>query len=123
MVLAVSRIAEQEGLKRIFEVDIRIGELQQIDLEVFGLALSEAARPLWGEIRFNIEFEKAGFKCRVCGAEWPFEPRVLDADSREAIHVIPEVAHVFIKCPRCGSSDFEIVKGRGVWVEGIKGER
>lgn len=123
MVSAVSKIANREGMKRISEVNIRIGELQQIDLEIFELALSEVARPLWGEIRFNVEFEKAGFKCRACGTEWPFDPGNLDADVKEAIHVIPEVAHAFLKCPKCGSSDFEIDKGRGIWVEGVKGER
>ncbi len=118
-----SRIAEQEGLKRISEVDVRIGELQQIDLEAFRLALSEIARQVSEEIRFNIEFEKAEFRCRVCGNRWPFESEKLNADAKEAIHVIPEVAHVFIKCPRCGSPDFEVIRGRGVWVEGVKGER
>lgn len=123
VVSAISRIAEQEGLKIISEVNIRIGELQQIDLEVFRLALSETSRRISWEIKFNIEFERAEFRCRMCGNQWPFKPEILDADVKEAIHVIPEVAHAFMKCPRCGSPDFEIIKGRGIWVEGIKGER
>lgn len=123
VVSTLSKIAEREGLKKISEVDIRIGELQQIDVEAFRLALTEAARRISGEVKFNIEFERAEFRCGVCGIEWPFKTEILDADVKEAIHVIPEVAHVFLKCPRCGSSDFEIVKGRGVWVKGIKGER
>ncbi len=39
----------------------------------------------------------------------------------ESIHFIPEVAHTYIKCPKCGSPDFEIIKGRGIWLEKIKG--
>jgi hydrogenase nickel incorporation protein HypA/HybF len=42
-------------------------------------------------------------------------------DTAEAIHFVPEVAHTYIKCPSCGSPDFEIVEGRGVWLENIKG--
>ena len=44
-------------------------------------------------------------------------------DVREAIHFVPEIAHTYIKCPKCGSPDFEVVQGRGVWLESIKGAK
>ena len=43
------------------------------------------------------------------------------ANEREAIHFVPESAHAFLRCPACKSPDFEISKGRGVWVERITG--
>ena len=39
----------------------------------------------------------------------------------EAIHFVPEMAHVYIKCKECGSPDFEVIEGRGVWLATIKG--
>jgi hydrogenase nickel incorporation protein HypA/HybF len=33
------------------------------------------------------------------------------------------MAHVYLKCAKCGSPDFEVIKGRGVWLSTIKGER
>ena len=45
----------------------------------------------------------------------------LNEEAREAVHFVPEIAHTFMKCPRCGSPDFEIVTGRGIWIESIKG--
>ena len=47
----------------------------------------------------------------------------LNEDESEAIHFIPEVAFVHTRCPKCGSPDFEIQKGRGVSITQIKGEK
>jgi hydrogenase nickel incorporation protein HypA/HybF len=41
----------------------------------------------------------------------------------ESIHFIPEVVFVHARCPKCGSPDFEITKGRGVVLSSIKGLR
>jgi hydrogenase nickel incorporation protein HypA/HybF len=47
--------------------------------------------------------------------------RSLDEEAREAIHFLPEAAHAYIRCPKCGSPDFEILSGRGVWLESVRG--
>jgi hydrogenase nickel incorporation protein HypA/HybF len=61
------------------------------------------------------------FKCRACGNEWSFEAQGLTEDISEAIHFVPEMAHVYIKCTECESPDFEVSQGRGVWLATIKG--
>ncbi len=66
---------------------------------------------------------KAELKCRACEHRWFFEREKLDASVAEAIHFVPEVAHTYIKCSKCGSPDFEVVEGRGVWLESVKGVR
>ena len=75
--------------------------------------------------RIRIETEKAVLKCRVCGYQWNFSDSTkrLNEDKAELIHFIPEVAHVYLRCPKCKSPDFEITKGRGVWISSIKGLR
>ncbi|MCW4052076.1 MAG: hydrogenase/urease maturation nickel metallochaperone HypA, partial [Candidatus Bathyarchaeota archaeon] len=40
------RIAEEKGLKEIIELKIKIGELQQIDQEIFEFALSQHESPM-----------------------------------------------------------------------------
>jgi len=67
--------------------------------------------------------KRAEFKCRACGHKWFFEKETLDESTAEAIHFVPEVAHTYLKCPKCGSPDFEVVEGRGVWLESVKGVR
>jgi hydrogenase nickel incorporation protein HypA/HybF len=73
--------------------------------------------------KFHILKAKSTLKCRVCENTWQFNLKKLDKNTAEAIHFVPEVAHTYIKCPKCCSPDFEIVSGRGVWLENIKGAR
>jgi hydrogenase nickel incorporation protein HypA/HybF len=78
-------------------------------------------RDIFKKAKFRILRAKTALKCRVCGTTWQFNIRKLDEQTAEAIHFVPEVAHTYIKCPKCGSPDFEILNGRGVWLESVKG--
>jgi hydrogenase nickel incorporation protein HypA/HybF len=39
---------------------------------------------------------------------------------REAVHFLPEAAHAYLRCPRCGSVDFDVAAGRGVSIVSIE---
>jgi hydrogenase nickel incorporation protein HypA/HybF len=123
IIAAASEVAEKENLKQIKEVRIKVGKLQQIELEILEFALSQLKPAKFKNANFSIEIVKAELKCRVCGHKWFFNKEELDENTSEAIHFVPEVAHAYIKCPKCGSPDFEILQGRGVWLESIKGEK
>ena len=73
-------------------------------------------------VRINVEYEDPTFKCLACGFEWKINDlsKLLDEEKIEAIHFIPELAHSFIVCPKCGSPDFEVTKGRGIYIRSIK---
>lgn len=73
----------------------------------------------------DFQIEKSEFKCKVCGNEWLFDNvlQELNGDEAEAIHFLPEVAHVYMRCTRCSSPDFELVKGRGIWIDSIEAEK
>jgi hydrogenase nickel incorporation protein HypA/HybF len=121
VIAATSEIAEKEGLKKITEVKIRVGELQQIEQDILETALEQLKTENFKNTTFKMENVKAEFKCRVCEHRWVFDKEKVDGDTAEAIHFIPEIAHTYIRCPKCGSPDFEIVEGRGVWLESVKG--
>jgi hydrogenase nickel incorporation protein HypA/HybF len=123
VVAAASGAAEKEGLKEVTEVRIKIGELQQIEQDIFEFALSQLRTGKFEKVRFVIETEKAKLKCRACGHGWVFEKEGLSGQTAEAIHFVPEVAHAFIKCPRCGSPDFEVLEGRGILLASVRGVR
>jgi len=123
IIAAVSEVAEKKRLKEIKEVKIRVGELQQIELDILEFALSQLKPANFKNANFSITIQKAQLRCRVCDHKWSFRKEELDKDTSEAIHFIPEVAHTYIKCPKCDSPDFEILQGRGVWLESIKGEK
>ena len=123
--LAESR---KEGLEEITELQLKIGELQQMDLAIFTFALDELAKehaegPLLTNMKIAMETEPAIFRCRVCETEWGFGETGLNEDEREAVHFAPEVAHAYIRCPNCKSPDFEVIQGRGVVIHAIKGRR
>ena len=124
VISTISRLAESEGLREIKEVKLKIGELQQIELEVFKFALTQLrGSSLLKNAKFNIEVVNAEIKCRNCGFRWSLEKEKINGDVAEAIHFVPEVIHAFIRCPKCGSPDFEVIGGRGVWIEDLKGVR
>jgi hydrogenase nickel incorporation protein HypA/HybF len=123
VVAAASEVAEKEHLKRVAEVRIKVGELQQVDSEIFIFALEQLKPLKFRKAKFTVEPAKAVLHCRFCNNKWFFSKEKLDADMAEAIHFVPEIAHTYIKCPRCGSPDFEVVEGRGVWLESIRGAK
>jgi len=121
VISTASQIAEKEGVKEVTEVKIKVGELQQIELDILDFALSQLKTSKFKKTNFNIETLKAELQCRVCGYRWIFSRENLDENTAEAIHFVPEIAHTYIKCPKCDSPDFEILQGRGIWLESIRG--
>jgi hydrogenase nickel incorporation protein HypA/HybF len=123
VIAAAQQIAEKEKLKEIRQVNIKIGELQQVEQEILRFALSQLKPAILKNTTFHISKAKTTLKCRVCDNTWLFKKSKLDEDTADAIHFVPEVAHAYIKCPKCGSPDFEICEGRGIWLENIEGVR
>lgn len=126
VVATVTDAAEREGLTGISKIVISLGELQRVDREVFGFALKElmaARKALLGKAAVSYKTEAARLQCRACGHEWQWTDAGVDAGAAEAIHFVPEMAHTFLRCPKCGSPDFEITAGRGVWVDSVIGEK
>ena len=132
VISTVVETSKKEKIKEIAEVKIKIGELQQIDEEIFRFALGEIIKEMVRDqdsslenMKIKIEEEPSFLKCRVCGHEWSFisQSKKLSEDESESIHFIPEAAYVYIRCPKCKSPDFEITKGRGVWIDSIRGTR
>ncbi len=123
VITAAQQIAEKEGLKEVTDVTIKVGELQQLERPILRFAFSQLKPAIFKNAKFHIIKAKTALKCRKCGNSWEFNKQKLQLDENisEAIHFVPEVAHTYIKCPRCGSPDFEIVQGRGIWLENIKG--
>ena len=65
VISTASQLAEKEGLKEITEVKIRVGELQQLELDIFEFALSQLKTDKFKNTKFNIETVRAKLKCRV----------------------------------------------------------
>ena len=119
--------AEKEKLKKITEIRISLGELQQIEQDIFEFALNEIIKSQKGKIKnvkTIIEKEESKLKCNNCGYKWKFDDikKKINENESEAIHFIPEETFVQTRCPECSSPDFEITSGRGVSITSIKGK-
>ncbi len=128
ILVAALEAAEKEKLKTITEIKIAIGELQQIEQEIFEFALEEIIKTYedkLGKVKISIETIKSILQCKSCEHTWKFSDmkKKLSEDEEEAIHFIPEVAFVHARCPKCGSPDFEIKTGRGVSITAITGRK
>jgi len=121
VITTAQRFAEENGLTKVTEVVVMIGELQQIDHDVLEFTFEHLKTELFKDAKFVLKTQPAMFKCRACGNEWSFKAQGLSEDISEAIHFVPEMAHVYIKCTECESPDFEVSQGRGVWLATIKG--
>lgn len=121
IIKTIIKVAEENSLEKVIEVKIKIGKMQQIDQRVFNNALSELKPIEFRDTVFNIDVVETMLKCRFCGYEWFLKEADLNEEILEAIHFLPEVSHSYVKCPKCRSPDFEIIGGRGVWVESVRG--
>lgn len=119
-------VAEDNDAENITKINIKIGDLQQVEREIFEVALEETSKGTMAEnSEMKIEGESAVLECRVCGEEWEFEKSKenLSEEETESIHFMPDLAHTYIRCPNCESPDFKIKEGRGVWIDSVELER
>jgi hydrogenase nickel incorporation protein HypA/HybF len=121
IVSTVSKIADDEGLREVSEVQLRLGELQQVEKRILIFALSQMKTGKLSKMEIRVKKVKAKFMCRVCQHKWSLKEAKIMDEVKESIHFVPEAAYAFVRCQRCGSPDFEILRGRGIWIAGVKG--
>jgi len=118
--------SKRRNISRLSKVVIVLGELQSIEKDIVEFAIDNLKKDTPAcEADFVFETEQVKFECRNCGNRWllsDIEPESGENEIiRESIHYVPEVAHSFFSCPSCGSKDFEIVQGRGVYIKTLEG--
>ena len=117
--------AGAEKFRLLKEAGVVFGELQAIDKEIFVFALEELRKqfPKAKDCKFKIVTEPAAFRCKACSHKFLLKGLKKTEDEAEFIHFVPEMAHTFLKCPKCKSPDFELTAGRGVSISYLKGDK
>jgi hydrogenase nickel incorporation protein HypA/HybF len=127
VVKAALEAAGHAGITTIDHIVVGVGELQDIRADLFEWSLTEvlpAEHDALAGVRFTVEREAAAFLCRPCGRRFHRgEAGGGATDEVEAMHLLPEMAHAFLRCPECSSPDFEVVAGRGVVLRSVEGSR
>jgi hydrogenase nickel incorporation protein HypA/HybF len=125
VVKAALRAANDAGMNRIERVFVKVGELQQIEKDLFEFSLTNVLPAQDSRLEgvvFDVAEESVRFECRACGTEYGRDDVDLNSrDEGEAIHFIPELSHAFARCPSCKSPDFDITAGRGITLARIEG--
>lgn len=103
--------AYRRGARRFRVV---LGELQNIDVDALRGYIDELMRQEGLEVEVHYEVEKAVLRCNRCSHRFLLDETGLREDEREAIHFLPEAVTAYVRCPRCGSSDLSVERGRGV---------
>ncbi len=125
VVATVDKIFKENNAKAIKSVTVLIGELQQIDREVFDFGLENLLKGHPYDLSvFRFATEPASFHCNYCQKQWDLGQTAaadeVHKEQQEVIHFLPEAARVYLRCPACGSSDFTVEKGRGVTIASIE---
>jgi hydrogenase nickel incorporation protein HypA/HybF len=119
------RVMEENKLRKINKITVVLGQVQGIAPAAFTDTFNEikAQYPGLEQAELALENEPALFKCNECGAEFPLLRDNLEHDVSEDIHFVPETVSLFISCPNCGSKDFSILKGRGLYIKDVEGDK
>ena len=122
---AAADIRKKQNLKTVDEITVVLGEVQNIAAGVFGEIFHEVKKQHPGveSAKLIIETEPALFECLNCGNNFGLARGELNHETSEAIHFLPEMSKLYIKCPKCGSADFKIMQGRGLFIKEITGGR
>ena len=117
------RIAQKNNAKRVHRISIIVGELRLIDFDALKFAfkvLSEDV-PILEKAKLEIKSKPAKFKCLKCGEEWGFSSKAeIGEENIDKIHFTPDLIVNYLKCPKCGFNDFEIINGKELYIEEIE---
>ena len=128
--------AEKNKAKRVTEIVVEIGELMQLDLKALKYSLRILLQvPMLKDAKLRTQLTRASFSCKKCGDRWRMQEArrqltkvsdgllVREPDSEELpLHFLPHLYSAFIRCPRCGSSDLELTKGKEIQLARIQME-
>ena len=122
----ISKVVELSEGRRPVKVEIGIGELMEIENDILLQALDVISRETGlNDVRFVVKTETTRFRCNSCNAEWGWKEMaemeelkpyfiIDEGEPTTPFHFLPYLVHAIVKCPRCGSRDFETVSGDSV---------
>ena len=133
---SLKSLVKQEKARSLIEVEISYGEMMELEPEILEFALEDLSKDAnLGNPRFLLSEERSYFKCNSCGYRWELEEAhkqlsedlgILEEPTGEKespLHFIPDLVQVFMKCPRCGSRDFEVESGRTIKITRVVFEK
>lgn len=129
IVKSIEDECRRQSVSGVSSVELAVGELSQIEVRALRQALEELRKgTVMGGCKIRILREKTRFRCSECGHSWPFskskqELEPLEKGGDNAVHYLPSTVNAFIRCPRCGSPDFQIASGLALSIRKVLFDR
>lgn len=107
----LQRLAGEQGMARICEIHLEIGDMAHVDPRQLRYSLTMVSRGTVAEgAKVRIRRRRVALKCQRCGKVGGFK-------------LMESLADFELKCPHCGSPDVEIDKGRELMLTRVKGSK
>lgn len=112
----VMKVAKENGAEKILEINIEVGQLTFLNPDQLKFALKVLSEETIAQnAKIRIEIIQPEIRCNSC----KYTGKI--SYNGPEYHTIYPV--VFLKCPKCGSTDVEIIRGRECNIKNIKAIR
>jgi hydrogenase nickel incorporation protein HypA/HybF len=123
---------QKEQNSKIRKVEVGVGQLSGIEVEILRYALESLSKIEGLEgVEYIVTTREGSFRCLRCGYNWNFKDseKQLKTISKEIcgieeqeglespLHFFPQLITVFMKCPKCNSSDIDVIDGMDTVIE------
>nr|MDO8082233.1 hydrogenase maturation nickel metallochaperone HypA [Candidatus Freyarchaeota archaeon] len=118
IVETVTRVAEANNVKKVLEINVEIGQFTFINPEQlkFLFEIASDNTPLKNS-KLNILTVPGKLHCNDCG----YSGDAISEEDQKKAHLL-QLVGFSAKCPRCNSSNTEIIGGRELNIKNIKAE-
>lgn len=107
----LERLAREQGMARILEIHLEIGDMAHIDPRQLRYSLAMVSHGTVAEgAKVRMRRRKVTLRCKRCGKAGGFK-------------LMESLSDFELKCPHCGSPDVEIDKGRELMLTRVKGSK
>jgi len=112
----VMRVAKENNVKKILEINIEVGQLTFLNPDQLKFALKVLSEDtIAQDAKIRIEIIQPEIRCNSCKYTGK-----ISYDGPESHTIYPII---FLKCPKCGSTDVEIIRGKECNIKNIKAIR
>jgi hydrogenase nickel incorporation protein HypA/HybF len=125
---------QKEHKAKIGEVEIAVGQISGIETGILKYALVTLSEDeVLKAVKYKVYVREAMFKCQRCRYVWDFKEcekglnDVLSGNQgiegpegvEPPLHFLPQLVTAYVRCPKCGSRDMNIIDGMDTVIKQI----
>ena len=113
--------AYKKHAKKIESITLKVGQLKFLDKEKLKDTFKRLTeKTIAKDAELKIETIPARFKCMDCNMEWELKNKKITQKEINLIRLSTEYIKKIIKCPKCKSNRYKILKGNEIYIKDIE---